>query len=375
LVAGNAWNGEVVDLRTVGVEEEFLLVDPASGRPRAVADTVLRLAPRDGTGGLLQNELQRQQLETCTLPCASLAELACQVRRRRHAAAAAAQARGVAIGALATCPLPVRPALTPTDRYVRMAQEYSLTIAEQLTCGCHVHVSIASADEGVAVLDRIRPWLPPLLALSANSPYWQGADSGYVSYRRQVWGRWPSAGPTELFGSAAAYQATVSDMLCTEAILDEGMIYFDARLSRHYPTVEIRIPDVCLLADDAVLIAALAGALVETAARDWRSGSSPPPVRTEQLRLATWRAARSGLHEDLVHPLTGRPAPADRVVLVLLEHAAQALSEAGDLGTVEDLLLNVLKRGTGADLQRHIHQRTGELSKVVTHAVARTLES
>jgi carboxylate-amine ligase len=364
-----------VDVRTVGVEEEFLLVDPASGRPRAVADTVLRLAPRDWSGVLLQNELQRQQLETGTRPCASLAELAGQVRRSRRAAAAAARARDVAIAALATCPLPVRPTLTSTDRYMRIAEEYSLTAAEQLTCGCHVHVAIASADEGVAVLDRIRSWLPPLLALSANSPYWQGADSGYASYRRQVWGRWPSAGPTEPFGSAAAYRATVGDMLRTGAILDEGMIYFDARLSRHYPTVEIRIPDVCLLADDAVLIAALAGALVETAARDWRSGSSPPPTRTEQLRLATWRAAHSGLHEELVHPLTGRPAPADRVMLVLLEHAARVLSEAGDLGTVEDLLLNVLKRGTGADLQRHVLRRTGELSKVVTHAVARTLES
>ncbi|MGH3382114.1 MAG: glutamate--cysteine ligase [Actinoallomurus sp.] len=364
-----------MNVRTVGVEEEFLLVDPASGRPRAVADTVLRLAPRDWTGGLLQNELQRQQLETVTRPCASLAELADQIRRSRRAAAAAARARDVAIAALATCPLPVRPALTPTDRYVRMAEEYSLTAAEQLTCGCHVHVCVASADEGVAVLDRIRPWLPPLLALSTNSPYWHGIDSGYASYRRQVWGRWPSAGPTELFGSAAAYRATVNDMLLTGTILDEGMIYFDARLSCHYPTVEIRIADVCLLADDAVLIAALASALVETAAREWRSGSSPLPVHTEQLRLATWRAARSGLNEDLVHPLTGRPTPADRVVLVLLEHAARVLSEAGDLGTVEDLLLDVLKRGTGADLQRHLHQRTGELAKVVTHAVSRTVES
>jgi gamma-glutamyl:cysteine ligase YbdK (ATP-grasp superfamily) len=161
-------------------------------------------------------------------------------------------------------------------------------------------------------LDRIRSWLPPLLALSANSPYWHGADSGYASYRRQVWGRWPSAGPTELFGSAAAYRATVSDMLRTRAILAEGMIYFDSRLSHHYPTLEIRIPDVCLLADDAVLMAALAGALVEIAAREWRSGSSPPPVRTEQLRLATWLAARSGLHEDLVHPLTDRPGRTSR---------------------------------------------------------------
>jgi carboxylate-amine ligase len=256
-----------------------------------------------------------------------------------------------------------------------MGEEYSLTAAEQLTCGCHVHVSIASAEEGVAVLDRIRVWLPILLALSANSPFWQGADSGYASYRRQVFGRWPSAGPTELFGSVAAYRAAVSEMLRTGGILDEGMIYFDARLSRHYPTVEIRIADVCLLADDAVLIAMLAGALVEAAARDWQSGESPMPVRTEQLRLATWRAARSGLREDLVHPLTGRPAPADTVVRALLEHTATALSDTGDLGTVEGLLLDVCKRGNGADLQRDVHQQTGDLSKVVTYAVARTLES
>jgi carboxylate-amine ligase len=339
-----------------------------------VADTVLGSASPDEAGGLLQNELQRQQLETGTRPCASLADLREQVRLRRRKATAAARKRGVTIAALATCPLPVKPALTPHDRYVRIAEEYSLTAAEQLTCGCHIHVCVTSANEGVAVLDRIRPWLPTLLALSANSPYWHGTDSGYASYRRQVWGRWPSAGPTNLYGTAAAYRATVSDMLRTGTILDEGMIYFDARLSHHYPTVEIRIPDVCLMADDAVLVAALAAALVETAARDWRAGRPAPPVRTEQLRLATWRAARSGLDKDLIHPLTGRPVPADRVVLVLLDHAARVLSETGDLGTVEGLLLEVLRRGNGAEFQRHLHRRTGDLRKMVTRAAAQTLE-
>lgn len=360
--------------RTVGVEEEFLLIDPSSGTPRAAAGAVLRSLPHGGDGGLLQGEFQRQQLETGTRPCASMPELAEQIRHRRRAASAAARRHGVAIAALGTCPLPVRPAVTPTARYMRMAEEYSLTAAEALTCGCHVHVAIGSPDEGVAVLDRIRPWLPTLLALSANSPFWQGTDSGYASYRQQVLGRWPSSGPTDLFGSADGYRTAVEDMLRTGAILDEAMIYFDARLSHHHPTVEIRIADVCLLADHAVLIATLVGALVETAAQAWRAGKPALEMHTGQLKLATWRAARYGLRQDLVHPLTGYPVPAETAVRALLDETAPVLAEDGDLIAVEGLLLDVLKRGNGADQQWEIHQRTGDLSQVVIGAAARTLE-
>ena len=131
-----------------------------------------------------------------------------------------------------------------------------------------------SASEGVAVLDRIQPWLATLLALSANSPFWQGVDSAYASFRYQAWGRWPCSGPTGQFGSAAAYQATVQQMIDTQTLLDSGMVYFDARLSEHYPTIEVRIADVCQHADDAVLIAALIRGLVETEARNWQAGRS-----------------------------------------------------------------------------------------------------
>src|SRR6202034_3033909 len=138
------------------------------------------------------------------------------------------------------------------------ADVFGLTAQEQLTCGCHVHVEISSEEEGVATLARIRPWLPVLLALSANSPFWQGRDSAYASFRYQAWSRWPSAGVTEAFGSAEVYRQTVQQMVSTGALLDSGMVYFDARLSEHYPTLEVRVSDVCLYADDAALIAALA---------------------------------------------------------------------------------------------------------------------
>lgn len=323
------------------------------------------------------HELQREQIETDTSPCSSLDELAAQLVERRSMAAQAAHRMGAEVAALATSPLRVEPSITLDDRYVRMAELYAMTAQEQLTCGCHVHVSVESEEEGVAVLDRIRPWLPSLLAISANSPFWQGRDSGYSSYRRQVWGRWPSSGPTELFGTPRVYHETVRAMVETGALLDEGMVYFDARLSRRYPTVEVRIADVCLRVTDAVLLASLARALVETAAREWRKGLPPQPVRTESLYLATWRASRSGLEGDLVHPVTGKAAPAEAVIRALLEHIGDALAEtdaeAGHFGATNDLMQALLARGNGAMLQRQVYASTSDLAAVVRNAVAHTL--
>ena len=323
------------------------------------------------------HELQREQIETDTSPSASLDDLAAQLVERRTAAAQAAHRIGAEIAALATSPLPIEPSVTLDERYVRMAELYAMTAHEQLTCGCHVHVSIESEEEGVAVLDRIRPWLPPLLALTANSPFWQGRDTGYSSYRRQVWGRWPSSGPTELFGTPQGYHDTVDAMLGTGTLLDEGMVYFDARLSRQYPTVELRVGDVCLRVNDAVLLASLARALVETASREWRLGKPPPQVRLETLHLAYWRASRSGLEEDLVHPVTGRPAPAGDVIRALLRHIGDALAEAdaeaGQGGLSTDLMQTLLARGNGAMLQRRVHESAGDMAAVVRNAVSRTL--
>jgi glutamate---cysteine ligase / carboxylate-amine ligase len=346
----------------------MLLVDPDTGVALALADLVT-----DDAEDTPQSELQRQQVETDTAPCTSLDELAGQIRQQRRVAADAAGRKDCEVVALGTSPLAVSPVTTQTDRYLRMAEEYALTAQEQLTCGCHVHVRVESDEEGVAVLDRIRPWLPVVLAMTANSPFWQERDTGYASYRQQVWGRWPSAGPAELFGTPKIYHETIQAMIDSGALLDEGMVYFDARLSRHYPTVEIRTADVCMLADDAVLIAALARGLVETAAREWRAGEPPSAVRTEVLCLASWRASRSGLDGDLVHPVTARPVPAEAAVQALIEHVSPVLEDIGDLGTVTELTGRLMSRGNGARLQRRAYEEAGDLAAVVRDAVARTL--
>ena len=364
-------------LRSMGVEEELLLVEPGTGQPLAVAETALRTVdsgdgpPEREVGGSLEFELQRQQLETSTKPCFELSELGGELRRGRSLAAEVAGRAGARIAALATSPVRVEPQLVRKGRYLQMAHAFGLTAYEQLTCGCHVHVSISSPDEGVAVLDRIRPWLPVLLALSANSPFWQGRDSAYASFRYQAWTRWPSAGPTDAFGSPEAYRNTVAQMVSTGTLLDSGMVYFDARLSEHYPTIEIRISDVCLYADDAALIAALTRALVETEARRWRAGSAVPVHRIEMLRLAAWRASRSGLDEVLLNPHTGLPEPASAVANALLEHVRDALDEAGDTAAVTELLGAVLTRGNGAAFQRSAC-RDGGLASVIESMTAIT---
>jgi carboxylate-amine ligase len=360
-----------MDSRSVGVEEEFLLVEPETGRPKAVAGTVLQAAePEAGTD--LEGELQQQQLETNTRPCHSLEELHRELRRCRATAVTAAERAGANVVALGTHPLPVEPQPLRTSRYERMAALFGLTAHEQLTCGCHVHVGVSSAEEGVAVLDRAGPWLVTLLALSANSPFWHGRDSEYASFRYQVWGRWPSSGPAGPFGTARAYRETIEQMVASGTLIDPGMVYFDARLSDRYPTIEIRVADVCLRAEDAVLIAALARALVETEARSWRAGKPVQQTRTELLRLAAWRASRSGLDDALLHPVTGKPEAATAVVGMLLDHCREALADAGDADPVAGLLAALLARGNGASFQRAAYRRSGRLPDVISSAVAAT---
>jgi carboxylate-amine ligase len=368
-------------VRTVGVEEELLLVDAETGAPRSVASEVLRVARRHGdtevaageAGGSVGPELQEQQVETDTPAEEYLGILEQDLRRWRDKARAAASEAGALILASGTTPLPVWPQTFDSERYAAMAERFGLTASEQLTCGCHVHVSVESDDEAVGALDRIRAWLPVLLAVSANSPFWQGGDSGYASYRSQVMTRWPTNGPTEIFGSGQAYVDHLRLLVDTGVPLDEGMAYFDARPSRNYPTLEIRVADVCLDPRDAVLVAALARGLVETAAREWRRNEPPAAVPTSLLRLAMWRAGHDGVDGELLDPRTHEPRPAGEVLEALVDHVRPALEDAGDLDEVVSRLWDVRRRGNGARRQREVHARTGSLQEVVADLAAGTV--
>ena len=366
---------DTAEPRLFGVEEEFLLVDGVTGLPVSASCAALSADAAHAThqdGPKLTAELQQEMLEVVGPPHHTLAGLQEDVVTGRALVDQAARAAGARAAALATSPRSTQPHGHPGPRYDAIMARYGISARDSLACGMHVHVAVASPEEGVGVLDRIRTWLPVLLALSANSPFVRGQDTDYASYRYQVWQTWPSAGPSPVFGSVAAYRAMERELLDTRVLLDEGMLYFDARLSRSHPTVEVRIADVCLFPEDAGLVAALVRGLVETAARDWRAGTVPPQASVAALRLASWRAGLSGLGGELVHPVTGRPAAARDVVATLFEHVLAALADAGDDEAVAHKLARLLDRGSGADRQRSVHRRTGRLSDVVLDAVQAT---
>ncbi|WP_142118178.1 glutamate--cysteine ligase 2 [Arthrobacter sp. SLBN-122] len=363
-------------MRTFGVEEELLIVDPESGEPLALADALLanhhvaaddlpvdpevhhtgKQADYDDEMGL-SAELKLEQIETQTRPCLEYGSLLEQIRAGRSLADQSARRHGARVAALATSPMASTTHTTPDPRYARMLERFGLTAQEQLTCGFHVHTFIESPEEGVAVLDRIRDKLAVLTALSANSPFWNGVPTGFESYRTQAWNRWPTAGPAGIYGTYAAYRRVVTRLLESGVMLDEGMLYFDARLSRNHPTVEVRVADVCLRAEDAALIAVLVRALVESASREWRDGVDPAPVPTVLLRMASWQASSAGLSGELLDFGNFRPAPAADVVRSLVDYLAPVLAEQGELALARQGVEDVIARGTGAAEQRRAREK------------------
>ena len=202
--------------RTVGVEEELFLVDPETRLPSASSPRVLKHAAEhepEAQPDDLDHEFFEHQLETRTPPTESLEELRSQLVRGRRLAAQSADATGLVT--LASGTLPVHntdPRVTREDRYLDMVGTYGEVTRPGGTCGMHVHVHVESPAVGVAVIDHLVPWLPVILAISANSPFYQGRDTAYASWRSQVWAQWPSAGPTEALGSLETYREVSRQM-------------------------------------------------------------------------------------------------------------------------------------------------------------------
>ncbi|MDQ6874926.1 MAG: glutamate--cysteine ligase [Actinomycetota bacterium] len=350
---------------TVGVEEEFHVLDAATGELRSGAPEVLA-ALSGGLSDQVEPELLRTQLETGSRVCSSLDDLRTGLLRLRRDLSAAAAKVGCRIAASGTWPAATaQVAPTRTDRYEELAETFG-PATHRPVCGCHIHVQVDDPDLRVAAIRRSRPWQPALLALSANSPFWRGMDTGYASYRSQVWARWPTAGAAPALASWTEYDALVTALLATGVLRDKAMLYWDARPSERYDTVEFRVPDVCLRVDDALLLAALARGLTRTSVAAEQAGRRCDDTPAELLRAAHWRAARYGLDGDLVDPLTGRPAPARDVVQGLVEHVRPALEEDGDAEFVDAALAGVLGRGSGVTRQRAAYRARGAVDDVTS---------
>ncbi|KUI40924.1 carboxylate--amine ligase [Mycobacterium sp. GA-1199] len=358
---------------TIGVEEEFLLVDPTSGEPVALNEAVAREAA--GRGVKLQLELTTCQIETTSEVVGSTRELRDQLLRLRRLSAEAADAAGARLLAVGLPPtLPREFPITDTPRYREIGEKFGMIAHEQGICGCHVHVAVPSREAAIRVSNRLRPWLPTLLALSANSAIYRNSDTGYASWRSVLWARWPSAGPPPHFDSVDEYDAVVTMLQQAGAMRDDGMVYWDVRPSKNFPTIEVRVADVPATAAETVLLAALTRAAVMTALEDERRGEPTPPLAAHALKAAYWKSARDGLNGDAVDLLESHQrVPARELLDRLVAHVRPALEAVGDYDLVSDELRRVTEQGNGAIRQRRAWQRRRDVRDVVAEAAEATM--
>ncbi|MEV0805804.1 glutamate--cysteine ligase [Micromonospora sp. NPDC050200] len=360
------------DLLTVGVEEEFLLVDPHTGAAVPAVDLVMEQVPPE-LRGQVEREFQTSQIEIGSPPGLELRSIRHSLGVLRAALADAAERAGVRLLAIGTGPVdgPVPP-VVDKPRFDRMIERFRLLVPGPGNNGMHVHVGVPDPETGVRVLNHVRPWLPVLHAVTTNSPFARGEDTGYASWRSVEWEHWPSVAPTPFLESHEHYRRLIRQLIASGVMLDEGMLYWYARLSAKYPTVEIRIGDVCPSVDDAVLVAAMVRAMVATAMT--AIAESRPVVNTDHhlLVAAHWRAAHDGLEGEGVDLTNGELRPAWGLLDALVDRVRPALASHGDLDEVTDLLGGLRRHGTGAARQRAVFARASRLEDVVADVARQT---
>ncbi|MEV8534319.1 glutamate--cysteine ligase [Streptomyces sp. NPDC051211] len=353
---------------TVGVEEEFLLVDARTFKVVPAAPLVLATAA--GEPHQLHAEGTRYQVEIATPVADSAATLREELGALRRSLAKAARMHGCRLLASPSPVVALDGPLHLTDDEPRQREQHRRfgSLTDSLVgCGRHIHIGTLDVDSAVAVANRVRPWLPTLIALAANSPFWQGRDTGHASWRAMAWSAWPSAGLPPHFTSTAHYRRSVQTLLGSGAALDTKMVYWDLRPSGNWPTLEIRAPDMSPDIETAVLQAELSRALVATALREISARQPAPEARDDVLRLARWRAAHDGLEGFGLDPYTGTELPAADLAEALLGHVATELAAVGDLDHAATTLASLLRNGSGAHRQRAAFARRGDLTDVLRH--------
>ena len=326
-------------------------------------------------GSEAQGEISTSQLEIATPVSSSLSEVRSHLARIRATADVAARSQGCRILAAGTHPNATwhEQRLTVGERYLSLFERWGLLALQQMITGCHVHVNVDDPEVAIRAMDHLRADLPVLLALAGSSPFWEGTDTGYASYRTQWFARWPVTGMPDAFGSKATYDGLVDDLVTTGMIDDASHLYWDVRPSTKFPTLEVRVADTCPSLDDVVLHAALARSLVRVAAAAVVRGEEAPAVRGEVVKAARWRAARFGTEDRLLDVRAHALRPAGEVVRDLVARLRDDLEELGDWAEVTALADQALARGSSAARQREVALKNGaDLTAVTAALVAET---
>lgn len=366
---------------TLGVEEEYLLVCPHSGALAAdPPETLVEDCARE-LGEQVTNEFLRAQVEIGTRVCANIGEVRAELKRLRGAVAAACARHGLAPLAASTHPFGDWRAqdYVRKERYEDLAQDMQAVVRRLLICGMHVHVGIEDEETRIDLMNQARYFLPHLLCLTTSSPFWQGRDTGLKSYRLTVFDSMPRTGLPEPLASWADYRRMIRQMTRAGLVQDGSKIWWDLRPSARFPTLEMRICDVCPRMEDALTVAALFQCLLRmlhrlrAANQRWRDY---PNMLIHENR---WLAQRYGSRARLVDFGKGTLVPYGDLVEELLELVAE---DARALGCEAEVARarEIAREGTSAERQLAVFEAAGgaaggrrALAEVARHLIAETV--
>ena len=359
---------------TIGIEEEYQIIDPATREVRSYVQRFLEEG-RTVLPDQIRPEFLQSQVEAGTRICRNVQEARREVIRMRRSICELAERGGLWVAAAGTHPFSswARQEVSPFGRYPELARFLQDVGRRLLIFGMHVHVGIADQELLIEVMNQIRYFLPHLLALSTSSPFWHGRDTGLKSYRSVVFESLPRTGIPQQFGSYADYRSYVDLLLATGSLAEPTHIWWDVRPSEKFPTLEVRIPDMCTRVDETLCLAALVQAIVVKLVRLRRANQTWRLYRKHLLDENKWRAVRYGIADKLIDFGKAEEVPFPVLIEELLAWVDDVVDELGSRVEVE-YARTILRQGTSADRQLDVYRRTGDLRAVVDHVVEETRE-
>jgi carboxylate-amine ligase len=354
---------------TVGVEEELMILDAASFDLVSAIDSILGEPP---PAGEIKPELLESVLEIATAPCPDVASVAAELVALRGLARERARAKGLAIGAAGTHPFArwEDQRVVSDDRYRGLVRQLGFVARQELVFGMHVHVGMADREEAVGVANGVRPYVPLLIALSANSPLWRGHLTGLMSSRVPIFRAFPRVGLPPRYDDWADFERRVETMSACGMIEDYTYLWYDVRPHPRLGTIEVRAMDSQTRVEHTVALSALVVSLVKLLTESFQRGEPQPDPPWEIVDENRWLAARHGLDAELFDDATGSRRPAREMTADLLRRLRSHARELGceqELDGVEDLL----RFGNGAARQKMVYEANHDLRELIAEIVAR----
>jgi glutamate---cysteine ligase / carboxylate-amine ligase len=356
---------------TIGVEEEFQIIDPETLELRS--HVIQLLSEAHGLGDQVKQEMHQSIVETGTKICDSVSELRLEVHRTRGELVAAAERAGLRVAAAGTHPFSswIDQVISPGERYQHIVEEMGQLARSLLIFGMHVHVAMPDRQTTIDMMNMVRYFLPHLLALSTSSPFWMGRNTGLRSFRTTVFRRFPRTGIPEIFESWSAYENFVNLLVKLNCIDTGKKIWWDVRPHPTFGTLEFRMFDVPTRVEETVALAALTQAIVVKLHRLYTRNIGWRVYRRALIEENKWRAARYGIEGKLLDLGKEVEVPMKELVSELLEFVDDVVDDLGSRGAVE-YVHTILNEGTSADRQLRVFEKTGDLKDVVRHLVMET---